>query len=92
MCGTGIDDQVPAGGGIPWVTLNNHTQDPRGCRYPTQQWCISVNKIYLYQYGIAMFFIAIGYPTSSVMCYSIYSKILGPAKQVQYNNSVMNAD
>lgn len=53
-----------------------------GCRYSQQHWCISVPKIYLFQYVIALVLIAIGYPVSSVLSYSIYSKILGPFKQV----------
>ena len=55
-----------------------------GCRYPMQHWCISVPRIYLFQYVIALVLIAVGYPTASVMCYAIYSKILGPTKQVLY--------
>lgn len=53
-----------------------------GCRYSQQKWCTSVPKIYLFQYVIALVLVAIGYPIASVLSYSIYSKILGPFKQV----------
>ena len=56
-----------------------------GCRYPPQDWCLTVPKIYLFQYAIALFLLAIGYPMScppSSATPSIYSKILGPNKQV----------
>ena len=82
---TGIEDEATGGANISFVTVYNNTVDLRGCRYPTQHWCITVNKIYLFQYAIALVLIAIGYPISSVMCYSIYSKILGPSKQVCTN-------
>ena len=35
-----------------------------GCRYPPQDWCLTVPKIYLFQYAIALFLLAIGYPMS----------------------------
>ena len=54
-----------------------------GCRYSMQHWCISVPQIYLFQYVISLVLIAVGYPTASVMCYTIYSKILGQTKQVR---------
>lgn len=82
LCSTGIDDHEPIGTNISFVNIYNNTVDLRGCRYPAQHWCITVNKIYLFQYAIALVLIAIGYPTSSVMAYSIYSKILGSGKQV----------
>ena len=76
----GVED-VPEGSATKEIPINK-ARELVGCRYPAQHWCISVPKIYLFQYGIALFLIAVGYPTSSVLCYSIYSKILGPTKQV----------
>ena len=69
------------GGNTSDVSINKPVE-LSGCPYHTQYWCTRVPKIYLFQYAIALLFIAVGYPTSSVMCYSIYSKILGPSKQV----------
>ena len=66
---------------ISWFAVNS-TAELVGCRYPAQAWCTSVPKIYFFQYILALALIAIGYPIASVMCYSIYSKILGPHKQV----------
>lgn len=70
--------------------LSNATTDVVGCRYPDEAWCITVPKIYIFQYAIALLLIAIGYPVASVMCYSIYSKILGPNKQVYINYSAFS--
>jgi ceroid-lipofuscinosis MFS transporter 7 len=75
----GVVLPVPEGN-MSYVNLTE-TVKLIGCRYPPQTWCISVNKINIFQYATALLLIAIGYPTSSVMCYSIYSKILGPTKQ-----------
>ena len=72
-------DNIPSGNNLS--VLFNKT-DIVGCRYPDEAWCITVPKIYLFQYAIALLFIAIGYPIASLSCYSIYSKILGPNKQV----------
>ena len=77
----GVDDIPSSGNNISDVTIFE-TIDSVGCRYPDQAWCITVPKIYLFQYAIALLLIAIGYPIASVSCYSIYSKILGPNKQV----------
>lgn len=78
---TGIDYPVTTNTTEHFVPVEKAI-DIVGCRYHEQSWCINVPKIYLSQYAIALLLIAIGYPISSVMCYSIYSKILGPNKQV----------
>ncbi len=54
-----------------------------GC---VESWCADVHEIYLYQYILCMLMIAIGYPASSLLCYSIFSKILGPFPQVGSDN------
>ena len=53
-----------------------------GCRDPPQTWCTEVGRIYLFQYGIAMFLLAVGYPAANLITYAIFSKILGPFPQV----------
>ena len=78
-----MDEPPPVGNITPEVVFNNtKAGELVGCHYPAHHWCITVPKIYLFQYVTALILIAIGYPTSSVLCYSIYSKILGPSKQV----------
>ena len=68
---------------IPLVEdTNTTTLEPVGCRDPPQTWCSHVPRIYLYQYVLALLLVAMGYPTASLLCYSIYSKILGPFPQV----------
>lgn len=63
-----------------YIPLENATI-PFGCRYPNLKWCRSVPRLLLVQYIVGMVLLAVGYPTSSVLCYSIYSKILGPNPQ-----------
>ncbi len=72
-----------------WVSLDNTSYIPLssatipvGCRYPKLQWCTTISKMELYQYVMGMVLLAVGYPVSSVLCYSLFSKILGPHPQV----------
>ena len=72
-----------------WVSLDNSSliplssaTIPAGCRYPKLQWCLTIPKMELYQYVMGMVLLAVGYPVSSVLCYSLFSKILGPHPQV----------
>ncbi|XP_062514051.1 major facilitator superfamily domain-containing protein 8-like [Corticium candelabrum] len=52
----------------------------RGC--PLQyRWCINSSKVLIQQFFAGAVLISIGYPVSSLMTYSLYSKILGERKQ-----------
>lgn len=78
-------DALPANNSsvIPPVVVANATElEPVGCRDPPQTWCSHVPRIYLFQYLLALLLVAVGYPIASLLCYSIYSKILGPFPQV----------
>ena len=58
----------------------NHTE--QGCDFRDQSWCLHVPKIYLSQYVIGLVVFAAGYCTSSLICQTIVTKILGPWPQV----------
>lgn len=62
---------------LPWGPL---PYTPH-CRAPKDPWCDTTPELPLAQFLVASFFVALGYPASSVMIYSIYSKVLGPAPQ-----------
>ncbi|XP_077983694.1 major facilitator superfamily domain-containing protein 8-like isoform X2 [Glandiceps talaboti] len=55
--------------------------DGCGCYF---DWCTSTHKIYLSQYLVAVTFMSAGYPVSTVMNFTIFSKILGPKPQGLY--------
>ena len=67
-----------------WIpeAAGNLTLEVVGCRDPPQTWCSHVGRIYLFQYGIAMILLAVGYPAANLITYAIFSKILGPFPQV----------
>ena len=77
-----VDNHTETRNNISFIGLENATI-PVGCRYPKLEWCRSVPRLLLVQYIAGMVLLAVGYPTSSVLCYSIYSKILGPNPQVR---------
>jgi len=60
---------------------NNRTILP-GCNPFKQSWCLHEHKIYFFQYLIGLPIISIGYCSSSLLCYTIFSMILGPWPQV----------
>ena len=69
--------------------LNNHTGRPLdnstskvGCNYHKQSWCLDQPKIYLFQYVVGLYILTPGYCASSLICYTMFSKILGPRPQV----------
>ena len=65
--------------------LSNATDtalDYGGCRYPELKWCLTERHLSLVQYLLGLLFIGVGYPIATVLCYTIYSKILGPFPQV----------
>ena len=68
-----------------WIpeAAGNQTLEVVGCRDPPQTWCSHVGRIYLFQYGIAMILLAVGYPAANLITYAIFSKILGPFPQVR---------
>ena len=59
----------------------NVTSLPQGCpwNYP---WCRDVPQVHLAQFLVGCFLFAIGYPTTHVLAYTIFSKVLGPGPQV----------
>ncbi|XP_069600037.1 major facilitator superfamily domain-containing protein 8 isoform X1 [Ranitomeya imitator] len=61
----------------------NHTAEPTGCP-ATQSWCFYTPIIHLAQYIMSDILIGFGYPVCSVMCYTLYSKIIGPKPQGVY--------
>lgn len=65
------------------IPLNNATI-PVGCRYPKLHWCVTIPKMYFFQYVLGMVFLSVGYPAAAVLCYSMFSKVLGPTPQVIY--------
>ena len=71
-------------GGPMNVTEGNHssTVDMPGCDPDDQPWCRHQHKVYLFQYLIGLPTLTIGYCASSLLCYTIFSKILGPWPQV----------
>ncbi|XP_013386256.1 major facilitator superfamily domain-containing protein 8 isoform X5 [Lingula anatina] len=64
------------------TTVTAHTTDlkPAGCPYYFS-WCLTTPKIFIEQYFSGTFLIAVGYPTTNVMTYTLFSKILGPKPQ-----------
>lgn len=53
-----------------------------GCDFRKQSWCLHQPKIYLPQYVVSLCVITVGYASSVLLCYTIFSKILGPQPQV----------
>ncbi|XP_075716575.1 major facilitator superfamily domain-containing protein 8 isoform X3 [Rhinoderma darwinii] len=64
-------------------TSENHTVEPTGCP-AAQSWCLYTPIIHLAQYITSDILIGLGYPVCSVMCYTLYSKIIGPKPQGVY--------
>ncbi|XP_053400186.1 major facilitator superfamily domain-containing protein 8-like [Mercenaria mercenaria] len=64
----------------PEKTSNHSSPEAVGCPY-YYDWCMYTPVIFLWQFFLGTFFVAVGYPTCNVMSYSIYSKILGPKPQ-----------
>ena len=64
---------------VPGMNITRY--DSRGCSY---DWCFSTPLIYFEQYLAGTFLIGIGYPTSTVMIYTIYSRLLGASPQVKF--------
>ncbi|XP_065891982.1 major facilitator superfamily domain-containing protein 8-like isoform X2 [Dysidea avara] len=90
IIGTGI--WLPVGPDKPSVeiidVLSNYTGDPvdnstskLGCNYRKQSWCLDQPKIYLFQYVVGLYILTPGYCASSLICYTMFSKILGPRPQ-----------
>lgn len=71
------------------MTENPHTMSlignatyPVGCRMSKLSWCTEVPQMYMFQYIIGVIFFVLGYPASFVLCFTIYSKVLGRRSQV----------
>ncbi|XP_071975492.1 major facilitator superfamily domain-containing protein 8 isoform X2 [Engystomops pustulosus] len=64
-------------------TSGNQTVEPTGCP-ATQSWCFYTPIVHLAQYITSDILIGLGYPVCSVMCYTLYSKIIGPKPQGVY--------
>ncbi|XP_046576329.1 LOW QUALITY PROTEIN: major facilitator superfamily domain-containing protein 8-like [Haliotis rubra] len=56
------------------------TVEPVGCP-STMDWCNHTPPVYLAQYLVGCIIISAGYPAANVMCYTLFSKILGPKPQ-----------
>ncbi|XP_046368655.2 major facilitator superfamily domain-containing protein 8-like isoform X2 [Haliotis rufescens] len=56
------------------------TVEPVGCP-ATMDWCNHTPPVYLAQYIVGCIIISAGYPAANVMCYTLFSKILGPKPQ-----------
>lgn len=54
-----------------------------GCNPDDRPWCDHQPKVYLFQYLIGLPTLTIGYCASSLLCYTIFSKIIGPWPQVK---------
>ena len=67
----------------PEKTSNHSSAEAVGCPY-YYDWCMSTPVVFLWQFLLGTFFVAVGYPTCNVMSYSIFSKILGPKPQVRF--------
>ncbi|XP_067661430.1 major facilitator superfamily domain-containing protein 8-like isoform X2 [Haliotis asinina] len=59
---------------------SNTTVEPVGCP-STMDWCNHTPPVYLAQYIAGCIIISAGYPAANVMCYTLFSKILGPKPQ-----------
>lgn len=62
-------------------TTTPHPLTPEGCPW-NYDWCYNTPVIYLAQYLCASSFVSAGYPLCQVFSYIIFSKLLGPAPQV----------
>lgn len=58
----------------------NKTIIKLGCK---EEWCHHQHKVYLFQYLIGLPTVTIGYCASSLLCYTLFSKIIGPWPQVK---------
>ena len=67
---------------ITGVPLTNNSASELGCDFHKQSWCLHQPKIYLFQYIIGLYILTPGYCASSLICYTMFSKILGPWPQV----------
>ena len=54
-----------------------------GCNPDKQPWCNHQSRVYFFQYLIGLPTITIGFCATSILCYTILSKILGPWLQVR---------
>jgi ceroid-lipofuscinosis MFS transporter 7 len=66
---------------IPLIDMTNTTSAGVGCRYPLISWCLDVPQLSLAQYILSVIVLTLGYPSSTVLCFTIFSKILGPHPQ-----------
>ncbi|XP_065884613.1 major facilitator superfamily domain-containing protein 8-like isoform X2 [Dysidea avara] len=83
---------MPYGPGHPDVeilVLKNSTNhhpvvahgSDHGCDFLKQSWCLHLPKIHLSQLIIGLVVVAVGRGASNLLCYTIYSKLLGPWPQ-----------
>lgn len=76
--------------GLANSTVSNGTGDgcnnqtiSGGCDPNHYSWCYSTPKATLAQYLVAYFLLSFGYPTCNIVLSTLYSKVLGPRRQVQ---------
>lgn len=66
---------------IPLVN-SNETVEAVGCRDPPQDWCSHVPAIHFAQLVVSLLIVTPGYASTSVTIFTIYSRVLGPVRQV----------
>ncbi|KAI8510511.1 Major facilitator super domain-containing protein 8 [Branchiostoma belcheri] len=62
------------------LTTPAATTPPRGCPWD-YHWCDNTPKLYIEQMFAGFFLLGLSYPTTNVLSYAMYSKILGPKPQ-----------
>ncbi|XP_035681931.1 major facilitator superfamily domain-containing protein 8-like isoform X1 [Branchiostoma floridae] len=62
------------------LTTPAATTPPRGCPWE-YNWCDNTPKLFMGQMFAGFFLLGLSYPTSNVLSYAMYSKILGPKPQ-----------
>ena len=53
-----------------------------GCDVLKKSWCTHLPKIHLFQFVMGSVLVAVGRSSSDLLCFTIFSKILGPWPQV----------
>lgn len=76
----------PSASELPLIPMaySNETVELVGCRDPPQEWCSHVPRIYFAQLIVCLLLVTPGYASTSLTIFSIFSKVLGPVRQVLY--------
>ena len=65
------------------LTYANETIEAVGCRDPPQTWCSKIPRIEFAQLMVSLIIVTPGYASASLTTFTIYSKVLGPVRQVR---------